>query len=119
MKIILLVCFLYSISFGQGWNTPIETDIFEPYLEKMDLFTNVSGNHILIKRSSGDIVYYRLDSQGELETSSNPNPFSNDGDFPNITGSNNTVFAFWKETSSIKGKYSTDGGNNWFDLPER
>lgn len=36
-----------SISFGQEWNSTL-TPISEPTLEKMDLFTNKDGNHLLI-----------------------------------------------------------------------
>lgn len=116
-KIIFLLALFYSMSFGQGWNNTVQTTINEPYLEKMDLFTNASGNHILIKRTNGSIVYYRLNSQGQLMTSSNPTPFSTSGDFPNITGSNEQIYALYKEGNFIKGKYSTNGGDSWINLP--
>ena len=43
-KIIFLIALFYSISFSQGWNNIVTTSINEPNIEKMDLFTNVSGN---------------------------------------------------------------------------
>jgi len=116
-KIIFLLVLFYSMSFGQVWNNTVTTNINEPYLEKMDLFTNATGNHILIKRTNGSIVYYRLNSQGQLMTSTNPTPFSTSGDFPSITGSNDQVYALYKEGNFIKGKYSTNGGDSWINLP--
>ena len=105
------------MSFGQGWNATVQTTINEPNIEKMDLFTNVTGNHILIKRYNGGIVYYRLNSSGVLQTSLNPTPFATSGDFSTITGSSDVVYALYKEGNFIKGKYSTNGGNAWTNLP--
>lgn len=114
--IFLLVLFCTSI-LGQNWNNTVTTTVTEQFIEKMDLFTNSSGNHILIKRFNGSIVYYKLDSQGLLITSTNPTPFSTSGDFPKITGSLDRLYALYKEGNFIKGKYSTDGGVNWINLP--
>src|SRR5690606_22672875 len=122
-KIILLLVLFCSLSFGQGWNSTLTTTINEQNLEKMDLFTNSFANFLLIKRTNGYILCYRLTSSGQLitpvEDAPNPTIFSTNGDFPAITGTSNIVYAFYKEGSNIKGKYSTNGGNNWNNLPDR
>ena len=118
-KLFILIILFCSLSLAQGWNTTITTSINEPYLDKMDLIANASGIHVLIKRANGYIVYYRLDSQGNLETSSNPSPWVTNGDFPNIVASNDKVYALYKAGSNIKGKYSTNGGTSWSNLPDR
>lgn len=52
-KIILIIVLFYSFALGQSWNNPITTSISASSLEKMDLFTNKDGNHLLIKNSNG------------------------------------------------------------------
>ncbi len=122
-NIVLLMILFCSISYGQGWNTTVTTSINEPNLEKMDLFTNSYGNFALIKRTNGTILCYRLNSSGQLiipdEEAPNPIIFSANGDFPAITGSSAIVYAFYREGSNIKGRYSTNGGNIWLNLPDR
>ncbi len=109
-QIIFLLALFYSLSFGQEWNDT-KTPISESTLEKMDLFTNKDGNHLLIKRANGNIVYYNINSLGTV-TISNTTLESN-GDFPTITGTNDCVYAFYKAGSYIKFKYSTNGGSSW------
>ena len=113
-KLFFLILFLgiamfYSISFGQGWNNTVTTDISESTLEKMDLFTNKNGNHLLIKRSNGNIIYYNLNSSGGL-VSGKTETLESNGDFPAITGSNDIVYAFYRSGDNIEMQYSTDGG---------
>lgn len=119
--LILLLALFCSLSFGQGWNNTVTTSINEPNLDKMDLFTNSTGNHILIKRTNGTIIYYKLNSSGQvvIPVEENQIIFSTNGDFPAITGSSDNVYAFYKEGNNIKGRYSTNGGNSWNNLPDR
>lgn len=116
-KIILFLVLLCSSIFAQVWNPPVTTTINELTFNPLDMFTNSSGIHILLKRNNGNIVYYRLNSQGMVTSSQNPTPFSTAGDFPNIKGSENQLFAIYKEGNFIKGKYSTNGGDSWINLP--
>jgi hypothetical protein len=120
-KIIFLITLFCSMSFGQGWNTTVTTSLSEPNLEKMDLFANSSGIHLLIKRTSGYILYYKLNSEGQvvIPVEENPVIFSTNGDFPAITGTADIVYAFYKEGSNVKGRYSTTGGDSWISLPDR
>lgn len=113
-NIILFIVLFCQLSFGQGWNTTVQTTINEPNLEKMDLFTNSSGNHVLIKRTNGDILYYRLNSQGNVTRNLT---LANNGDFPNIVGTNDIIIAIYKVGDQITGKYSLTNGLGWTSLP--
>ncbi len=111
-KTILLLVVFCSISFGQGWNTTVQTSINEPNVEKMDLTANASGVHVLIKRSNGNIVYYNLNANGVVNTSKTAILQTN-GDFPNIVASSNVVYALYKTGNVIRARYSTNGGSSW------
>ena len=115
-RIILLFALFYSLTFGQGWNNTVTTSISESNLDKMDVFTNKDGNHLLIKRTNGNIVYYNFNSSGTVDGNKTATLESN-GDFPNIVGSNDKIFALYKAGNYIKGKYSTNGGSSWSSLP--
>jgi hypothetical protein len=91
-RIILIIAFIYSVAFGQSWNTPVTTTISASSLEKMDLFTNKDGNHLLIKNSNGNIIYYNFNSSGTVNNNKTETLESN-GDYPAITGSNDKVYA--------------------------
>lgn len=114
-KLFLLIMMFSTLSFGQSWNSIVTTTINEPNLEKMDLFTNKDGNHLLIKRTNGNIVYYNLNSSGVVNTSKIIT-LETTGDFPNIVGSEDKIIAIYKVGNLIKGKYSTNGGSNWTAL---
>ncbi len=109
-KLFFLLIIFYSLSLGQGWNSIVTTSIHEPNLDKMDLFTNKDGNHLLIKRTDGSIIYYKLNSSGSVQITST---LASNSDFPNITGTKDKVFALYKSGSNISGKYSTNGGSDW------
>lgn len=111
-KIILLLAVFCSMSFGQGWNTTVQTSINEPNVEKMDLASNASGVHVLIKRTNGNIVYYNLNSSGVVDGSKTATLQTN-GDFPNIVASNDIVYALYKTGNVIRARYSTNGGSSW------
>ena len=114
-KLFLIIIMVSSLSFGQGWNPIVPTTLNEPNLSKMDMFTNKDGNHLLIKRNNGNIVYYNLNSSGEVNASKTIT-LETTGDFPNIVGSEDKIFALYKVGNLIKGKYSTNGGTNWTAL---
>ncbi len=113
--IILIITLITSLSLGQNWNPIVTTTLNEPNLSKMDLFTNKDGNHLLIRRNNGNIVYYNLNSSGIVNAGKTITLETN-GDYPNIVGSDNIVFAIYLTGSLIKGKYSTNGGSSWLNL---
>jgi len=114
-KIFLILAFIYSVAFGQSWNNPVTTTISASSLEKMDLFTNKDGNHLLIKNSSGNIIYYNFNSSGTVDNNKTET-LESSGDYPAITGSDNNIYAIYRSGNNIKGKYSINGGTDWTAL---
>lgn len=100
-KLISLLVLFCSLSLAQGWNNTVTTSINEPNLEKMDLAANASGIHVLIKRTSGNIVYYFLNSSGVVNAGKTYT-MEADGDFPNIVASNDRIYAFIKQALILK-----------------
>ena len=83
-KLILILIILSSaFAFGQSWNSTVTTTIEEGSIDKLDSFANRDGIHIVIKIPNDDIVYYRLDSEGNEEESAT---ITTSGDFPAIAG---------------------------------
>jgi hypothetical protein len=115
-KLILIMIILSSaLVFGQSWNTTVTTTIEEGSIDKFDSFTNRDGIHIVIKIPNDDIVYYRLDSEGNEEEDAT---ITTSGDYPSIAGTEDKVFVFYRDGSYIKGKYSTNAGSSWTALDD-
>jgi hypothetical protein len=109
-KLFLLILILASNLFAQGWNNIVTTDIPEPH--KTDIFTNSSAIHILIQNNDGEIVYYNLNSAGDIDEDKTET-LETSGSFPNIVGSNDKIYAIYKTGNNIRVKYSTDNGSSW------
>lgn len=110
-KIILSFLLLCSITYSQSWNNIVTTTINVPYLQKMDLYTNKAGNHIIVQNSttSNSIKYYLLNSSGTVVRSSTIETAGN-AEFPNISGDHNKVYVVYKLGNNLKAKYSTNAG---------
>ena len=116
-KIFLFIALFYSISFGQEWSNVWTIGIEEPTVFETKLFTNKDGNHLLLMRDNGNIVYYNFSLSGTVNTEKTITLATN-GTFPNIVGSNDKIYALYKSGNFIKGKYSTNGGSSWLNLPD-
>ena len=119
-KLFLLILILASNLFGQGWNQIVTTTIIDPV--KTDIFTNSSGIHILIQTYGNDIVYYKLNSAGDVEKTVPLETSGSFPSFPNIIGSNDKIYAVYKTVNNnnidvIRVKYSTDNGSSWIWNP--
>jgi hypothetical protein len=101
------------------WDDIVNTSI--PYLnsapERIAIFANHSGVHVLkvlysdYGSNNKHVKYFRLNSEGVLQSQYN---FQNEyGDFPNIVGDENIIYAVYRKDNTIQVKYSTNGGNSW------
>jgi hypothetical protein len=116
-KLFLLIIILTLNLFGQGWNDIVTTTIIEPV--KTDIFTNSSGIHLLIQTTLNNIVYYNLNSAGEVNADKTVT-FESSGFFPNIIGSNDKIYAIYKTGNNIRVRYSTNNGSSWLtDIADR
>jgi len=82
-KLFLLIIILTLKLFGQEWNPIVTTTIIEPNMT--DIFTNSSGIHILIQTYNSNIVYYNLNSAGDVNADKTVT-LETSGYFPNIIG---------------------------------
>jgi hypothetical protein len=114
-KLFLIILILASNLFSQGWNEIKTTTISEP--EKHDIFANSSGIHILSRYGNGNVIYYKLNSDGTVNKTIT---LEANGDFPNIVGTNDKIYAIYKTVDNnnnpvIRVKYSVDNGSNWLN----
>ncbi|MBK7104250.1 MAG: T9SS type A sorting domain-containing protein [Ignavibacteriae bacterium] len=119
-KIILSFLLLCSINYSQSWNNIVTTTINEPNLQKMDLYTNKAGNHIIVQNSnsSNSIKYYLLNSTGSVVRSSTIETAGN-AEFPNVAGNNDKVYVVYKLGNNLKAKYSTNAGQSWTPIVDK
>ncbi|MDX1372134.1 MAG: hypothetical protein R3321_06670, partial [Nitrososphaeraceae archaeon] len=128
MKKFMLILFLitatnYSFSQGSGsWQPKIHTYI--PYVgestanERVAIFANHNGVHVLkVLHETNDkhAIYFRLTSTGQKPDGFPPQGISLDshGDFPNVVGDENIIYAVYRKDNAIQIKTSTNGGDNW------
>ena len=128
--IVIFLLAIYSNLFSQnpGWNDIDTTDILnlngDGKLERIALFANHYGIHVLKVLYTGDdkhVTYYRLKTTGELDDDidSTGTYLDDYGDFPNIVGDENVLYAVYRKNDTIKVHKSTNGGNNWSSIPQR
>src|SRR3990172_5715551 len=93
---------------SQEWGDQIELfGIIEPNMVGIDLFANSEALFLVIQDNSNDIRIYKIDSWGGVHTGY-PVTLSENGEFPSITGDNNTVYVTYLSNDTIKTKYSRD-----------
>jgi len=120
--IVILVFYTNLYSQNPTWNEIILTDIplNDEQDERIALFANHDGIHVLKVIESGTsqhVKYYRLNTAGVIEIEKDfPKEY---GDFPNIVGDENIIYALYQKDNSIRVQKSTDGGSNWLFSTER
>ncbi len=113
-KMLFFFLVISTYIFSQGWNSIVTTSIYEPNAEKIDLFTNKDGNHIVVQNSNGSnsIKYYLLNSSGSLVRSATIES-SGGAEFPNISGDDEKIYLVYKLGEYLRFKKSTDAGSSW------
>ncbi len=117
--LILIILFVCANLYSQDlWNDRVLTVI--PLIDSPDdheriaVFANHYGIHVLKVIKSANyqhVKYYRLNSAGGKESEYN---FQNEyGDFPNIVGDENIIYAVYKKDYAIRIQVSFDGGSSW------
>jgi hypothetical protein len=130
LKTIIIILFLlanYTILFSQtpGWNNIDTTDIpnlnADGEYERIALFANHYGIHVLVSLYNGDdkhVTYYRMQTTGELDTALTY-AMDDYGNYPNIVGNENTLYAVYRKDDSIKVHTSANGGTSWSSITPR
>ena len=111
--LIIMVVSLYAAFLSaQSWTSVKETNINVNGAYSVDIFTNGSGNHIIVQESNA-LKYYKMNVSGTagsavtLESSAVVSP--------SISGDATRIYVVYRKSSEnyIRTKYSSDGGTNW------
>lgn len=111
IMIMLLAFSVYSQS--TGWSSIKSSGINLTNAISVDIFTNGSGNHIIVQESSS-LKYYNIDVNGNTINSvmleNNISVFS-----PSITGDATRLYVVYRKSNEnyIRTNYSSNGGNSW------
>lgn len=115
--ILLLIAFQFTIVGQTYWSTPsIVNNINTTLFDKVESYTNSSGNHIAIN-SNGTIKYFLINSSG-LKIRENIN-LDNNCEFSEynytlaITGNENDIYIIYQKSNKIKILKSTNSGASW------
>jgi len=102
--------------------TPGWTDLMETNLNIgdniYDIFTNRFGNHIIVQESNA-LKYYKMDVYGDATSNYSPTTLESSSVIsPSISGDETRIYVVYRKEneSSIKTKFSSDGGLNWSTL---
>ena len=128
--ILLFTGFNLNAQIPPSWKNKVQTYIpyigVSQYTERVAVFANHFGIHVLKSIHNDDnnnkkhATYFRLTSEG-----SRPDGFPEEGkyidsygDFPNIVGNENIIYAVYRKDNTIQVKYSTNGGDNWSGIEQ-
>ncbi len=99
--------------FAQTWKNTIDLNLTVDDADRIDLYTNADGNHVILQ-SSSQLKYYLFSYNGtQVRTVTIDNNVSEYPRLSCISGDPDTVIVLWKEGSYIYGKRTADAGQNW------
>ena len=109
--------FLFPIFiFGQSWRSTIDLNIQVNDAYRLDLYTNIDGNHVLT--FNGNTLVYRLFSyNGNLIRSQTiATGLNEDARLAKISGYGQYLYISYKNGNKIYTKRSTNAGQSWSNL---
>ena len=101
---------------SEGWRDVCTTAVATRQGERLAMFANHHGIHVLQSTINGDALkYFRFKSDGTLDDGITTSGITIDASckYPNLVGDESNIFAIYQNGSYIIIKKSTDGGNNW------
>ena len=116
---LLIIFILPLFVFAQTWKSTIDLNLTMDDADRIDLYTNKDGNHIIVQTSS-QLKYYLYSYAGsQIRSVIIDNSISENPRLSCVTGYLDTVSVIWKEGSTIYGKRTTNAGQNWTNLNSR
>jgi hypothetical protein len=116
MKVLLLaVVLLLTSSFlvAQTWNSSIDLNLAVDSGDRIDLYTNMDGNHILVHEGN-QVKYYLYSYDGSaVRNSTIVSSIDEDTRMAKITGYLDTLYISYQNGGYIYTKRSSDAGQNW------
>ncbi|TVM01980.1 MAG: hypothetical protein CV087_10145 [Candidatus Brocadia sp. WS118] len=122
-QLTLVVVFLVLIpmsgfSQSSNWLSTVNLNISVSSSDRIDLYTDKDGNHIIVQKSD-QLIYYLFSATGtQIRTSVRDNNVSEDPRLSKIVGREGKLFIIYKEDDKIKTQKSTDAGTNWSTISE-
>ncbi|RMF55131.1 MAG: hypothetical protein D6748_15600, partial [Calditrichaeota bacterium] len=115
--IFLLVITLIVIGLAQSsnWNNTINLNISVNSADRIDLYTDADGNHVIVQKSN-QLVYYLFSATGNQIRSTVIDNFTEDPRLSQIAGWNGNVYISYKKGGNILTKKSSNAGSTWNDL---
>ena len=99
--------------FAQTWRSTIDLNISVDYGDRIDLYTNVDGNHILLHEGS-QIKYYLFSYNGsQVRSSTGVSSINENTRLAKLNGYQDTVYVSYKNGGYIYTKRSTNAGQSW------
>ena len=116
MKKIVLIFFI-SLSFimAQSWKPTVDLSISAGSSDRISLFSNQAGNHLLVQKSN-QLNYYLYKYDGTLIRATTLDTYSESKRLNVATGANNVVYAIYKKGNNIITKRTENDGVTWTEL---
>ena len=108
--------FVPFLSFSQTWLSTVDLNLTVDSEDRIDIYTNKDGNHIILQTQS-QLKYYLFSATGtQIRSTTIDNNISETPRLSCISGYLDTVYVIYKKGSKIYGKRTTDAGQNWTSL---
>ncbi len=114
-KLIIISLLMTTLLFAQTWKNAIDLNISAGNNERIGLYTDSNGNHLIVQTAS-QINYYLYNSAGSILRSSTIDSHSESKRLSLVTGSEGNVYVIYKKGSDIKSKRTINGGASWTTL---
>ena len=113
---LLIIFILPLFIFAQTWKSTIDLNLTMDDADRIDLYTNKNGNHIIVQTSS-QLKYYLYSYAGsQIRSVTIDNSISENPRLSCVIGYLDTIYVIWKEGSTIYGKRTINAGQNWTNL---
>jgi hypothetical protein len=116
---LFLLLFISVAAYAQSsnWNNAIDLNVTVNSADRIDLYTDADGNHVIVRKSN-QLVYYLFSATGSQIRSSVIDNFSENPRLSRIAGWEGNVYISYKKSGTILTQKSTDAGANWDDLQD-
>lgn len=111
--VLMLLSPFVGFSQSSNCNSTINLNVSVSSSDRIDLYTDKDGNHIIVQKSN-QLVYYLFSATGsQIRTSTRDNNVSENPRLNRIVGHQGKLYILYKEGDKIKTQRSTDAGANW------
>lgn len=104
---------LLLFSQSSNWNSTINLNVSVNSSDRVDLYTDKDGNHVIVQKSN-QLIYYLFSATGsQIRTSVRDNNVTEDPRLSRIVGWDGYLYIIYKESNKIKTQRSTNAGATW------